>query len=94
MLFFKKKVISLEQKVAQVIKEHDDQLEKLGKEAEDALDSFKRTVNRLEMINGKIDDSVSLMEQQIKHLNDVKNNMLSNKERNSKIKDKIQEFLA
>lgn len=92
--FGKKKVVTMSDKVNQIIRDHDAELKLLTDESEDALDSFKKTVARLDNINSKIDESVDLMDQQISELSGIKETMLEKKTRNAKVKSKIQEFLA
>ena len=95
MIFFKKKkVVTMSEKVNQIISDHDAELQKLTGESENALDTFRKTVTKLDGINTKIDESVSLMEQQISNLSGIKATMLEKKARNEKVKNKIQEFLA
>lgn len=92
--FGKKKTVTMSDKVNQIIKDHDAELQKLTGESEDALDTFRSTVSRLDDIDTQIEKSVSLMEQQISDLSGIKANMLEKKARNEKVKNKIQEFLA
>jgi hypothetical protein len=89
-----KKKVTMSDKVTQILSDHNAELEKLTGESNDALDTFKKTVAKLDTINAKIDESVDLMEQQISNLTVIKTNMLDKKANNEKVKNKIQEFLA
>jgi cell division protein FtsB len=89
-----KRAITMNDKVAQIIQDHDTELKKLASESDDALDTFRSTVAKLDGINTKIDASVDLMNQQISNLSCIKDSMLEKRARNEKVKGKIQEFLA
>jgi uncharacterized phage infection (PIP) family protein YhgE len=69
-------------------------LTKYKKEAEDALDMFKKTMDKLDTVNEKIDNRVALADTQLNQINELKAQLQANKAGNERVRGKIAEFLA
>jgi len=66
----------------------------LNQESEDALDSFRRTVNRIDSINEQIKDRKILAQKQISELTQLVDSFDKAENSNNKVKGKILEFLS
>lgn len=89
---FKKKVLTPEEKISNVITHFQTELISLQGESENVLDVFKSTVKRLVNINEKIDTKIGSINSQLDTLTSIKNDLISSAVSNNKVKAKFEDF--
>lgn len=87
-------VPTLQDRATAVVDNLKDNLLILSNDSVDALDTFRRTVSRIEQINDKIKEQKDIARTQIAELTQLVDSFDTAEASNNKIKGKIVEFLS
>lgn len=88
------KKIDLEKQSIEVITKLQTELGTLDQQSNDAVQSFKDTLSKLEDINTVIDSKVEVVQNHIEQFQFLKDQLIVKKASNLKISSKIKEFLG
>lgn len=89
-----KQKADLGKQVSAILTAHEEELTGLHKDSDDALDSFRKTVDKIDKINDQIDASTDRVNEAIASLTATKDGMASRKEGNMRVRSKIMEIIG